>query len=582
MARAWFFLVLLNSSSFSATRLSISCLTLASSSWERRTLFSSISRVASASSRAPWSSSFSCSSMRRCLSREWMERPPSPSWSSRSLISSARFLFSRLTTSSCSTDSCWAAFRRKLRGVVASLVLGGSNLSSKVSSLGLPLTQCLVKVLGTLLSDQSSSVHSLVLHGDVIQVSSKSALGLLGIGNLGAEDVNKLLILNNLGLQLVASSLKLLNAAHALSLQARLPQLDLSLGLGQSLEGIRLAHGLILQLLPHVLKISGHHLVFGQQRGTVLGLGIRQSLGVLQLGGDRDLGLVHVGNGILKLLNLPVEVLVFNLETLLGGLSLIESSGHFIQPGVGVNNGSLKQLALLVKLSLALDSILQIQTSIAQVKLKTSLVLLRLDLAAVEAVNLLTKISHGVVVLHAESSQGSLLSNVQLLELSLQSGELTLTLLVKLHLGGSVGTSLLQTGRDVLDVLLEHGAALLSLGTVASLNIEFLFKLLNAGNQLLGLLGILGSKSGLIINLGRESAGLLLLAGHSPKQLSLDTLKIGDCLLGQLEVSLQLPLGLLHISLDLLLTLKSILSLIKSLLQLSLYSGQVVALVLPM
>merc|ERR1719227_20841 len=77
MARAWFFLVLLNSSSFSATRLSISCLTLASSSWERRTLFSSISRVASASSRAPWSSSFSCSSIRRCLSRAWMERPPS-------------------------------------------------------------------------------------------------------------------------------------------------------------------------------------------------------------------------------------------------------------------------------------------------------------------------------------------------------------------------------------------------------------------------------------------------------------------------------------------------------------------------
>merc|ERR1711884_646019 len=82
----------------------------------------------------------------------------------------------------------------QLRGVVASLILGSSNLSSKVSGLGLPLTKNLVKVLGTLLSDQSSSVHPLVLHGDVIQVGSKSALGLLGIGNLGAEDINKLLI----------------------------------------------------------------------------------------------------------------------------------------------------------------------------------------------------------------------------------------------------------------------------------------------------------------------------------------------------------------------------------------------------
>merc|ERR1711884_311957 len=52
----------------------------------------------------------------------------------------------------------------QLRGVVASLILGGSYLSSKVSSLGLPLTQNLVKVLGPLLSDQSSSMHPLVLH----------------------------------------------------------------------------------------------------------------------------------------------------------------------------------------------------------------------------------------------------------------------------------------------------------------------------------------------------------------------------------------------------------------------------------
>merc|ERR1719410_2765755 len=78
MARAWFFLVLLNASSFSATRLSISCLTLASSSWARSTLFSSISRVASASSRAPCSSSFSVSSILLCLSRAWMERPRPP------------------------------------------------------------------------------------------------------------------------------------------------------------------------------------------------------------------------------------------------------------------------------------------------------------------------------------------------------------------------------------------------------------------------------------------------------------------------------------------------------------------------
>merc|ERR1719334_1787167 len=346
------------------------------------------------------------------------------------------------------------------------------------------------------------------------------------------------------------------------------------------LESIRLAHGLILKLLSQVLKISGHHLVLSKKRCTVLGLSISKSLGVLKLGGDRDLGLVHVSNSILKLLNLSVEVLVLNLETLLGGFSLIKSSGHLITSGVGVNNGSLGKLALFVKLSLALDSIFKIKTSITEVKLKSRLVLLGLDLAGIERVNLLTKIRHGVVVLHAESSKCSLLGNVKLLELSLESGKFSLSLLVELNLSGSVRSSLLKTGRNVFNVLLEHGAALLSLSSVASLNIEFFIKFLNASQQFLSLLGILGSKSGLIINLGRKGRCLLLLAGNSTKKFSLDTFKIRNGFLGELKVSLKLPLGLLNISLDLLLALKSILSLIKSLLKLSLYSGQVVAFVL--
>merc|ERR1719422_1976315 len=145
----------------------------------------------------------------------------------------------------------------QLRRVVTSFILGGVDLSLEVSSLGLPFSKDLVKVLGAFLSDQSSSVDSLILHGEVIKVSGESALGLLSIGNLGGENINKFLILNNLGLKLVASSLKLLNAAHTLSLKARFPELDLSLGLGQSLEGIRLAHGLVLKLLSQILEVSG-------------------------------------------------------------------------------------------------------------------------------------------------------------------------------------------------------------------------------------------------------------------------------------------------------------------------------------
>merc|ERR1712012_124745 len=338
MARAWFFLVLLNSSSFSATRLSISCLTLASSSWERRTLFSSISRVASASSRAPWSSSLSK------LVKEVLD-----------LISKVLVLtldniqlLNGLLLGSLQTE--------QLRRVVTSLILGGVDLSLEVSSLGLPFSEDLVKVLGTLLSDQSSSVDSLVFHGEVIEIRSKSTLGLLSSSNLGGENINKFLILHNLSLKLVASSLKLFNTAHTLSLITRFPELGLSLSLGQGLQGIRLAHGLILKLLSQVLEVSGQHLELGQEGSTILGLSISKSLGVLQLGGDGDLGLVHVGDGILKLLNLSVEVLVLNLETLLGGLSLIESSGHLIQSGVGVNNGTWSSLPCLSSSALPLTA----------------------------------------------------------------------------------------------------------------------------------------------------------------------------------------------------------------------------------
>merc|ERR550534_1446882 len=254
--------------------------------------------------------------------------------------------------------------------------------------------------------------------------------------------------------------------------------------------------------------------------------------------------------------------------------------GHLVQPGVRVHNVALQQLATLVKVSLALDGLLQVAAGIAEVELHVGLVLLGLHLVGIEVVNLLTKVSHGVVVLHSQSSEGALVGNVEFLKLSLQAGKLALPLLVELHLGGGVGASLLKPGSNVLDVLLQHGAALLGLGAVATLDSQLLVKLLKPGLQLFGLLGVLGAKGGLVVDLGGKSAALLVLASSSSLELTLDALKVRHGLLGELQVSLDLPLGLLNVSLDLLLPLKSILSLIKSLLQLSLNTGQMVALAL--
>merc|ERR1719479_503745 len=412
----------------------------------------------------------------------------------------------------------------ELRCVVATLVLGGGDLGRDIGGLGLPLAKNLVKVLASLLGDQGSGVNPLVLHGEVIKLGVHPGLGLLGGGHLVGEGIDQLLILNNLGLQLVAGGLKLLNTAHALSLEPGFPKLDLSLRLGKGLQGVGLPGVLVLQLLPEVLQVGGHHLVLGQQGRAVLVLRVSESLGVLQL------------------VDLAGEVLVLNLQPLLRRLSFVKSASHLIQPGVGIHNVALEQLAGLVEFSLALDSILQVATGVAEVKLHVGLVLLGLHLVGTQAVNLLSKISHGVVVLHTKSSQGAFMGNVQLLKLRLETGQLALPLLVELNLGGSVGAGLLQPGGNILNVLLQHGAALLGLGAVSTLDGQLLVQLLKPGLQLLCLLGILGPESGLVVDLCGQSAALLVLAGRGSLELALHAVEVREGLLGQLQVSLNLPL----------------------------------------
>merc|ERR1740137_481526 len=73
----------------------------------------------------------------------------------------------------------------KLRAVIATFILRGSHLSSNISSLRLPFTKNLVKILCPLLCYKSSSMNSFVFHGDIIKVRAKSSLRLFGIGNLG-------------------------------------------------------------------------------------------------------------------------------------------------------------------------------------------------------------------------------------------------------------------------------------------------------------------------------------------------------------------------------------------------------------
>merc|ERR1712012_1209548 len=380
--------------------------------------------------------------------------------------------------------------------------------------------------------------------------------------------------------KLVLATLQLINATKSLNLVLGLPELDLSLGLGQTLESIILLLILLVNAHAQVLGLSHEVLVLGEQSSSVTSLGISQSLGVLQLSGQRDLVLLQSSDGVLTLLDLTSQVLGLNLQLLLGGVSLVESASKLIKLSIGLNNAALAHLDVLLHVGALSHGLLKTSSGLSQVSLHASLVLLRIGLVLVDGVDLLAQLRHAVVVLLSESGQSSLVSNVGLLQVALQLGQLRLALLVELNLESSVGSSLLQTGANVLQVTRQQSSVLLSLGAVTTLHIDLLIQLIHTNLQLLHLLGVLGSQGLLVLDLGSNGGNLLLLALDSLIEFSIDSLQVRDSLLSQLEVSLNFPLHLLSISLGLLLSLKSILALIKRLLQLTLHLAQVVAPVL--
>merc|ERR1719225_72090 len=425
-----------------------------------------------------------------------------------------------------------------LAAVVASLGPAGIELGHEVVSLALPLPDNLVKVVSSLLRDHGGGVSPLVLHGDLLQLSLQAVLALLGGGDLGVEGVDGLLSLVHAATELGLAALQLVNSSESLSLVLGLPQLDLSLGLGESLQGVVLLLGLLVNAHLEDLALSAEHLELGQQGGSVAGLGVSQSLGVLQLGAQGDLALAQVPDGSLGLLDLARQVLGLNLQLLPGGVGLVESPGQLVQLGVGLYNEPLGHLAVALSVGALSHGLVQSLAGVHQVPLHTSLVLLSFRLHLVEAVNVLPHLRHGVVVFAPQSCQGALVLNVGLLQLSLQLGQLGLSLLVELDLSASVGPGFLQAARQILDVPGEDGPVLLSLGSRLSLDNKFFIKLINPALELLDLLGVLAAQSVLVLNLGAHRAQLLLLPHHRLLQLRPHPLQVSHGLLGQLEVAL--------------------------------------------
>merc|ERR1719461_1175460 len=463
---------------------------------------------------------------------------------------------------------------------VATLRVAGIELGVEVVGLGLPFANNLVEVSASLLGDHGSGVGALILHGEFLEFSFHSGAGLLSGGNLGVQVVNGLLGFRDAAGKLVLASFKLIDAAKSLNIVLGFPELDLSLGLGQGLEGVVLLLRLLIDPHAEVLSLGGKALELGEKGGSVASLSVSKTLGVLDLGGEGDLVLLQGRDGILSLLDLAGEILRLDLELLLGGIGFVQGAGQFVELLVGLYDKSLSHLAVLLHVGSIAHGLLKTRSGLLQVSLHTGLVLLGLGLVLVDGVDLLSELRHAVVVLLSEGSKSSFMGDVGLLEIALDLGELSLSLLVELNLGGSVGSSLFKAGSNILEVTGEESPILLSLGAVGTLNGDFLIELINTGLELLDLLGVLGSKSLFVLDLGSNRGDLLLLALDGLGEFSIDSLQIGDGFLSELQVSLDLALDLFNVSLGLLLSLQGILAFVKGLLEFSLDLAEMVALVL--
>merc|ERR1712198_291473 len=234
----------------------------------------------------------------------------------------------------------------------------------------------------------------------------------------------------------------------------------------------------------------------------------------------------------------------------------------------------------LVSRSLASDNLISGSSGIRDFSHDGLLVLVNLGLHLLEGINLLLHLKNSISVLPLQVAKDRLRGNVGLLNILAELDNFSLTLLVKLNLGNSGTTGLIVSLAELLNLTSHVRSLTLSLGTSLTLSLKLLFSSLNTGLELLDVLLGLGNKGLLIVKLRREHMDVLLLVGNGVLNISLLSLKISNRVLRHLEVSLNLSLLLLKGGSGLLFLVKSSLKLVKSRLKLRLDSIQVLDLLL--
>merc|ERR1719179_50037 len=458
----------------------------------------------------------------------------------------------------------------QLRGGVAGLLLGRVKIHANGIDLALPFANNPVELLGLLLHGQVEDLSLVKGLSLSLQVGGQLGASLVKLGKLGLQLVSGGIGLRETSLHLQLGHLKLLSLGDSLLLVPHTEHVSLSKGLVQGTGKVLLGADLLL-----VVVLQAGDLVLGvpelAEKGLpLLGLVVSTSPGLVQLVGEGELQLgEHVGR-VLHLLQLAEEVSVLGSDLPLGSLHVVEGEGGLLDLLALIIEGAQEVPVRLLRSSLGPVDLVDGSTGIGDLAHDEGLVLLNLVLHLVELLNLLGHLSNGVLVLLLEADEGGLLLDVGLLEIAAELGHLSLTLLVQLDLGRGGSRGLSETLSHVLKLASQVGPLALGLGASLPLGLQLLLELLDMGLVLLDALLDLGNQALLVVKLGEEDAGVLLLALDGGLELLLGPLLVGNGLLGDLQLTLNLPPLLLDVGTATLLLLQRGLQLIQGALKLAL------------
>merc|ERR1719220_1278201 len=181
------------------------------------------------------------------------------------------------------------------------------------------------------------------------------------------------------------------------------------------------------------------------------------------------------------------KVTVLHSDLSLRAVGLMKRPLELLKPALSIVDLLLDHLALLLKGHLFILVVTQLLLGFLEFESYTIPLLFGLSLGLVQCVNLFAHLSNGAVVLLPQHGQSGLMSDVGLIQLHLQLGQLFLTSGVEGNLGCSVASCLLQFFVELIKLPAQGAASLVSPGTRLALCLKFLIELLKPSLEFLDL-----------------------------------------------------------------------------------------------